>query len=286
VRPYQNHLYAPRVKHIVFDRVPDNLRKIPKTTTAKFYFTRNAGIWRDRVTDFACQIIEKTKGLPISRIEGIFQRIYIDEAQDLSGWDLELVEHLLRSKVKISLIGDHRQATYSTNDNPKNKPYSGKNIIKKFEGWNAAGLVKLDHHAYSHRCNQLICDFADAIFPDCHKTKSFQETTTKHDGLFFVRQSDIAAYMEAFSPQPLRYNRARTVQFGNPFNFGESKGLTFDRTLIYPHAPLQKYLDTGKLSDAGKELAKIYVAVTRAKYSVGFVVPDKFKSAQLPYYQT
>ncbi|MGN8119682.1 UvrD-helicase domain-containing protein [Labrys sp. 22185] len=284
VRPYQNHLYGPRVQCINFKRVPDNLRTISKSATAKFYFSSPGHLWRDRVTDFACQLIEKTGGLPLRRFEGIFGRLYIDEVQDLSGWDLELIQHLLGSKVQLFLIGDHRQATFSTNDNPKNKPYWGEKIIKKFEEWEVAGLARIEHASHSHRCNQAICNFVDRIFPHSRKTTSLNAEITPHDGLFFVRQSDVPAYMAEFAPQPLRYNRTRKVALGEPLNFGEAKGMTFQRTLIYPHGPFEKYLCTENLADAGKELAKIYVSITRARASVGFVVPDKFKSSALPYF--
>jgi len=109
VRPYQNYLYGPRVAAINFNRVPDALRGINKTDTHRFFFSSPGRMWRDRVTDFACQVIEKTGALPVRRIERIFRRIYIDEAQDLSGWDIELIEHLLKSATEIVLVGDHRQ---------------------------------------------------------------------------------------------------------------------------------------------------------------------------------
>ncbi|MBP2558736.1 DNA helicase-2/ATP-dependent DNA helicase PcrA [Neorhizobium galegae] len=285
VRPYQNHLFDPWVSHIRFERIPLALRKIPKSKTGPFYFGKGTGIWQDRVTDFACRIIEKTNGLPIKRLEAIFQRIYFDEAQDLSGWDLELIEHLLRSKIKITLVGDHRQATFKTNDNPKNKKFAGKDIIGMFEQWDRKRLASIEHQTHSRRCNQAICDFADTIFPDCRKTRSLQEVQTPHDGLFLVRLSDLQNYVDTFGPQPLRYDRRRIVEFGNPINFGESKGMTFDRTLVFPHGPYLKFLGSGNLADAGKELARIYVSLTRARYSVGFVVPDNFRSSLLPFFE-
>jgi DNA helicase II / ATP-dependent DNA helicase PcrA len=61
-------------------------------------------------------------------------------------------------------------------------------------------------------------------------------------------------------------------------NFGDVKGMTFDRTVIYPHAAFQKYLKTGKLELAGQSLTRTYVAVTRARNSVAIVVPDNFSS--------
>ena len=108
---------------------------------------------------------------------------------------------------------------------------------------------------------------------------------TGHDGVFLVRSSDVTAYFEAFAPQTLRYNRTHKNVLGRPVNFGEAKGMTFERTLIYPHGPLQKYLASAKLTDAGKEIAKIYVACTRARQSTAFVVPDNFASELVPFWQ-
>ena len=65
-------------------------------------------------------------------------------------------------------------------------------------------------------------------------------------------------------------------------NFGEAKGMTFERTVIYPHNKLMKFLRTGNLEDAGAAIAKIYVGVTRARQSVAFVVPDSDQEYIVP----
>ena len=57
-------------------------------------------------------------------------------------------------------------------------------------------------------------------------------------------------------------------------NFGEAKGLTFDRVLIFPHGLGKKWLCTGELTHVEKSVAKIYVGVTRARYSLAFVFDD------------
>jgi hypothetical protein len=46
--------------------------------------------------------------------------------------------------------------------------------------------------------------------------------------------------------------------------------MTFDRVLIFPTGPMKAYLKTKDLAKAG-DLAKFYVGVTRARYSVTFV---------------
>ena len=102
--------------------------------------------------------------------------------------------------------------------------------------------------------------------------------------MFLVRQRDVGVYVEKFSPQALRYNRRTKNVPGVPYNFGEAKGMTFERVLIFPHKPLQTYCVTSKLEDAGRELPKIYVAMTRARQSVGIVVPNGTKGGIAPVY--
>ena len=242
-------------------------------------------MYSDKVSKFACRVIENTGGLPLQRFEQIFNRLLIDESQDLAGYDLELIQILLNSDVELTLVGDHRQATYSTNSGPKNKKYRGPNIVSKFEEWEKAGFCGIEYHNYSHRCVQAICDLADQFHPKAPNTESRNTNVTGHDGVFAVRKGQVPAYMKAYNPQPLRYNRATRNIPGKPINYGNAKAMTFDRTLIYPHAPLKKFLKTGDIKDAGKEIAKIYVAITRARQSVAFVVDDDSLMQGLTVYE-
>ncbi|MCP3384721.1 hypothetical protein NLM31_30550 [Bradyrhizobium sp. CCGUVB4N] len=90
------------------------------------------------------------------------------------------------------------------------------------------------------RCIQAICDLADQFYPSFRRTTSRNDTTTGHDGVFAIEESHVKTYFARFAPQTLRYNRTHTGITGAPFNFGNAKGMTFDRTLIYPHRPLSK----------------------------------------------
>jgi DNA helicase-2/ATP-dependent DNA helicase PcrA len=123
VRPYQNCLYAPRVSRINFNQ-GKSARYVPATDVQNHYFSQPGAIYRDKVSKFACKVIEQTGGLPIRRVAQLFDRIFIDESQDLAGFDLELVEHLLKSETGIMMVGDHRQATYTTNDASKNRRFA------------------------------------------------------------------------------------------------------------------------------------------------------------------
>ena len=71
----------------------------------------------------------------------------------------------------------------------------------------------------------------------------------------------------------MRYKISEETQGLNALNFGLSKGQTFDRVLIYPTGGITKYLKTGDLSKAG-DIPKLYVAITRARFSVAFIHDD------------
>jgi DNA helicase-2/ATP-dependent DNA helicase PcrA len=59
-------------------------------------------------------------------------------------------------------------------------------------------------------------------------------------------------------------------------NIGVAKGSTFDRVMIFPTKPMLRYLDD-KDETKLKAPERLYVAVTRARFSVAFVVPKKLK---------
>lgn len=282
IRPYQNFLYDKRVSGICFERIPRSLLVFSKRNIPRYYFAKPGVLWVDRVSEFACEVIRASGGKSVSRISSIYDKVVIDEAQDLAGWDLELIDHLLRSSISMKLVGDHRQATFVTNSNQKNKKYRGVNILKKFYEWEREGLVSLNVSETSYRCAPEICQFVVGMFSGSMSMASSNSNRTDHDGVFFLREADVASYMSKFNPKVLRFNRSFETDLPSPLNFGESKGLTFGRVLIIPHGPLLKYLRTGVPGDLEKSVEKVYVAVTRARQSVSFIVPDGFTSSVLP----
>ena len=110
------------------------------------------------------------------------------------------------------------------------------------------------------------------------KTNSLNDMKTGHDGVFYIRSGEVLEYVKKYSPVVLRYDR-RTKNIPesfSPMNFGKSKGLTFDRVLIYPNGPVNKFLK-GDYEAVSKPKTKagLYVALTRARYSVTFVTDKK-----------
>lgn len=98
---------------------------------------------------------------------------------------------------------------------------------------------------------------------------------TGHDGVFFVSTEDIEAYLEKYKPMQLRDSKKVSVNDKHPvMNFGDAKGLTFNRVIIYPTTPMKEWIFNHNKELKPKSRARLYVAVTRAKYSVAIILAD------------
>ena len=108
-------------------------------------------------------------------------------------------------------------------------------------------------------------------------TKSVGVAPTCHDGIFQIVSDDVAGYVAEHHPVTvLRHDKNYDTQGLAAMNIGVAKGSTFDRVMIFPTKPMLTYLED-KDETKLKAPERLYVAVTRAKFSVAFVVPDRRK---------
>ena len=274
-RPYQRSVYPKRrVKTIKFtDARSDRYAKYDDTE--RYYFWNGDEIYSDKISRFVIDCEKNSKDLVTKRLADIYDEIFIDEFQDLSGYDLDLLKIFLKSGIRMMIVGDPRQYIYATNHSAKNKQYRGMGVLKLIYKWEASNLCQIETKARNYRCNQKICDFANKLFPDMENMKSLNSTTTEHDGIFVVSEDKVKKYFNHYKPVVLRYDRTANTYGYTAQNFGKAKGLEFDRVLIIPHGPIKKYLQQGDVKDVEKSLEKLYVAVTRAKHSVAFLYDGK-----------
>lgn len=270
VRPYQAALCGqPRIDSIFFvEGRTDN--RAPRAQVVRHYLAGNR-MYSDRAADFAIRCDELTRGRVVERLAAIYDELYIDEIQDLAGYDLDLVERLLTSSIDVTLVGDTRQATYATNHSARNQQYRGAALTDLFQAWEARGLCQIQHRVISHRCAQPLCDMADSLYPLMPRTESGNSEVTGHDGIYIVAPELVSKYVEQFAPTVLRYNRRQACDGLPGVNFGQCKGRTYPRVLIYPNGPLVQFLRTADGATISSP-AKYYVALTRARYSVAFVL--------------
>ncbi len=277
VRPYQKNAFDCDIKGM--DWVKErSVPRIPEYKITHYINSGNKNIYSDKVSKFTIKCNRESGGKVIERLSKIYAHIFIDEVQDLSGYDLCFLELLFNSNINILLVGDPRQSTYLTSNSPKNTQYAGFGIIeffKKFENRNL--LIDTQSLTVNHRSIPAICDFSNKLFPDYPPTQQGGTALSGHDGLFLVRQSDVAQYLEQYEPMQLR-DRTTTKNINTNFsvmNFGESKGQAFKGVLIYPTGPIKDWLKDNTSTLASTSRSKLYVAITRAKYSVAFVYDYK-----------
>lgn len=242
----------------------------------EFYFSKSGKIYSDKLAKLVIRCNKDSSGKVINRISQCFDNIFIDEVQDLAGYDLEILKELFDCQSNILLVGDPRQATYSTNNAQKHSKFKKSEIVNFFSD----DTIKIDRDNKSltvnHRCSPRICEYSNTLHPDLPESTSGNDIVTGHDGLFIVDKAHINSYLEEYNPVQLRYSIKENINPNYPvFTFGKSKGLTFDRVLIYPTNPIFKWLISSKNELKGISRAGFYVALTRARYSVGIVLDAK-----------
>lgn len=279
VKPYQSYMTSIlRIKSINF--IQEKPRFSEKSDFDSYYLDSSGNVYSETVSDLACALEQASDGSVIHRLEQLYDIILIDEMQDLTGWDLEFVELLLRSRLRVVLVGDPRQAVYSTNRSNKNRAFRNMGIVKWIDRLERAGLCVRSTMPQSYRCNQEICSFADALFPELPRTQSVCNRTSRASGVYFVLASDAPMYRRIYHPQALRWDRRSKKAGPDALNFGDVKGREFPRVLIYPTRPMLKYLEGGELL-SGIALTKFYVAVTRASVSVAILVDKVLSNTSL-----
>ncbi len=291
VRPYQGKMYKPDIKGMLLTNEQSGVRfrtarGIPiiyaeDKDLDKHYFSKSGKIYSDKIAKFIIRCDEKSNGSVLNRLCRIYKNIYIDEIQDMAGYDLEIIKKLFSGSSSVLLVGDPRQVTYSTHHDRLNSNYKDGKIeefiLDKCKQVNC--YVDKETLNVSHRNNSQVCAFASLFYPQYPASEACtcpqcRAVTTDHEGVFVVNKSDVADYIDKYKPVVLRYSMAGDHEW----NFGAAKGLGFERVLIYPTLAMEKYLRDGKLvkTVGGKakpafDIAKFYVAVTRARRSATIV---------------
>ncbi|MCR5837564.1 MAG: UvrD-helicase domain-containing protein [Lachnospiraceae bacterium] len=282
VRPFQGVLTEEKIKGMILVNSKSGLKykgKFPvyykeDTEFDKFYFTNDMKMYSDKIAKFVCRCNEETDGAVINRISHIYSRVYIDEIQDMAGYDLELIKLLMNSDSDVLMVGDPRQVTYHTHNEAKYKKYNSGDIESfiKEECKNVQCDIDTTTLNSSYRNNEAICKYSSLLYPDYEEPDSNQLEITGHDGIFLVRKEDVAEYLQKYKAVQLRDKRTVLVNDDySVINMGEAKGLTFERVLIYPTGPMLDWMKNHTKELKPKSRSQLYVAITRAKYSVGIV---------------
>ena len=269
-RPYQGGLFDHDIKgmNLVSSRSAPYSKE---SETKKHYFDGEQKIYSDKISKFVLKCNDASNGKVLSRLSRIYKYLFIDEVQDLSGYDLDFLRLIFDSSINTLLVGDPRQATYSTSNSARNSQYARDKILDFFEG---ISNIEIDDQLLriNYRSIPAICDLSNKLFSQHPQTQSGNKRSMCHDGVFLVRQKDVNCYLSQYKPTQLRDRKdVKVKDFAPVMNFGESKGLSFERVLVYPTGPIKKWLKDNDSDLRPTSRSKLYVAITRAEHSVAFV---------------
>lgn len=275
VRPFLPFLYeGARCKGFDFNSPPQQHSKLEDWSR---YFNEHGEARKVHLPQLTVRIEEASAGAGVRRLARIYSRIFIDEVQDLCGYDLEILNLLMKSSIPVDMVGDIRQAILATNERErKNKKFMYMGIWNKFKADEKSRNIKIDQRCQTWRCSPEVASLADSMFEEewgFEPTISMNERVTGHDGIFLIKPEHVDVYMERYSPLPLRHSAGTGKSFDHlPFiNFGKAKGLGRERVLIYPTGPIIQFLQEGTALKH-QQAANFYVAVTRAEQSVGIIL--------------
>ena len=166
----------------------------------KFYFTDGMKMYSDKIAKFVCRCEKETKGRVSQRISRIYPKIYVDEIQDLAGYDLDIIKSLLQAECDVTMVGDPRQVTYHTHNEAKYKKYANGKIEEfiKTECKKPGCIIDKETLNDSYRNNQSICSYSSQLYEEYGETGTKQFAVTGHDGVFLVRPDDVDAYLEEY----------------------------------------------------------------------------------------
>lgn len=275
VRPYLPAKYPERrVEGFNFHHDPHF-----RSYGAARHFDKDGSLSKGGLSSLAASLAEITGGAPYDRLAHIYQEICFDEVQDLTGWDLEILQGLLSSPLTVVLVGDLRQSVYDTNPrDKKNSPYRGLKMIEWFRKQEAAGRLCISESLDNWRSVPEVVALSNSIVPaqwGFGDAVSRQESTHVHRGLFRLTKEDVRTYVQLFDPLTLRWstNLAQDLEEICRFQtMGKVKGVSIDHVVIFPTAEMIKFLSSGAWSPKDQTVCKLYVAVTRARFSVAFIL--------------
>lgn len=285
VRPY-----APSVRKLQGARVKGLAwveGTLPKKLPGIHYYLNGAGdVYSERLGLLASNVLKADGAAVIDRLERIFDEIYIDEVQDLRGNDLDVLDALIRSKIRVVLVGDVRQRLLSTSKSSnKYKKYDGLGLINWFHEMDENKLLDLQTIQETWRCCPEVIQFADQMFTRGKFSPTESKVTIPagmHHGVWLVEEPHIEEYIRRFHPACYRNSvRDKLVGTDSATNFGLCKGATEDHVLIFPTEPMKKFWKDKTNNLADKSRMNAYVAITRARWSVAIYV-DSARGYDIP----
>jgi DNA helicase II / ATP-dependent DNA helicase PcrA len=259
-------------KGLYWDFPPEFTRRIPETIPLHF-FSKDRRIYHNRLSKYLIRkgLLEKIN----SRIGKYFDHFHIDEIQDFSGYDFDILMSFADADVNLNWVGDFYQHTYDTSrDGNRNQT-----LHDNFENYKNQFIdvgLKIDDKSLlkSWRCSKAISEFISTqlgVAIESHKEKDT-------DILFFLEQDKIDKILKDNSIIKLFLKNHRKYNcYSN--NWGKLKGANhLNDVCVILNKTTYKLYGKGKLIDLKPQTKnKLYVACSRANGNLIFIPEEKIE---------
>ena len=177
VKPFQGGLFDFPVKGMLLTSKRSGLRGYDrfgnpiywgKDDFTNHYFDNAHRIYSDKLAKLVIQCNEKSGGNVFDRISRVFRHIFVDEVQDLAGYDLDILAALFKSSARVLLVGDPRQVTYLTHHEAKHTKYKNGGLVQFLNEQLPKKIpFEIDGRTLnsSHRNSALICSLSSKLYP-------------------------------------------------------------------------------------------------------------------------
>jgi DNA helicase-2/ATP-dependent DNA helicase PcrA len=235
------------------------------------YKTRDGRIFSNRIAKAIIKFdqVEYVR----RRLAKYYDEFYVDEVQDLSANDFNLLAELSLSDVDITFVGDFYQHTFDTSRDGNiqtnlHKSYEG--YLKKFKDMglrvDTTSLLK------SHRCSPSVCHFISrklGIAIESHRD-DIVDVEVINDNELAIQVIEDDNIIKLFNSNAHKYTCRST-------NWGRSKGEdSYGDVCVVLTAKAEKELAKNCVVQLPPTThSKLYVACTRARGKLYFI-PAKF----------
>jgi len=285
IRPFQGQLFDKDITGLCYVNGRSGLKYITKTKIPvyfaeekdfyKYYFTNDMSVYSDKIAKLSIRCNESSNNLVFQRIKSIFDYIFIDEIQDMAGFDFELLKIFMEYGINLIMVGDPRQTTYLTHYDSKYKKFNGGNIVAFFDTYcKKICLTDSSTLNITHRCNNEIIAKANGLFPQFDRSNTDMKEKDIINGLYFINNKQTEYIIKKMNPYKIRYNKTYCESDFQTINIGKSKGSEYSHTLLYLTKDMIEWLITEKPTLKDKTKSILYVALTRSKYSCGIVLEN------------
>lgn len=299
VKPFQGCLFEFSVAGMVLVSTTSGIRFYnskgigvpwPEEEIDKHFFDPSRRAYSDKLSKLVIRCNARSGDAVIDRISRAFPNIFVDEVQDLAGYDLDVLAALARSSARLLMVGDPRQVTYLTHHERRYQKYADGGIVAFLRNELPKRVpIDIDEITLgrSHRNSAVICGVSSRLFPGLPASEACactgcRATPPPGGGAFILQKADYAHYLATVRPTQLR-DRITSTGVDRRFpvmNFGESKGRGFDHVVILPTEPMRDWLTNSATELKPQSRAKFYVALTRGRHSVA--VAMDWGAAPLP----